>query len=48
MMASTNQIDLLKVLGVGATRWTFVPALIASSIAVRRSHPNPLMATDCY
>ena len=33
MMASTNQIDLLKVLGVGATSWTFGPALIAAALA---------------
>ncbi|KAL1525446.1 hypothetical protein AB1Y20_020303 [Prymnesium parvum] len=33
MMASTNQIDLLTVLGVGATAWTFFPAIIAAAVA---------------
>lgn len=33
MMASTSQVDLLKVLGVGPTAWTFLPALLAAALA---------------
>ena len=32
MMASTSQVDLLKVLGVGPTAWTFLPALLAAAL----------------
>ena len=33
MMAATNQLDLLKILGVPASQWTFLPALIAALLA---------------
>ena len=33
MMAATNQLDLLRILGVPASRWTFFPALVASLVA---------------
>ena len=33
MMAATNQLELLRVLGVPAGRWTFAPAIIAALIA---------------
>ena len=33
MMAATNQLDLLRILGVHASRWTFAPALLAALIA---------------
>mmetsp|Transcript_42131 Transcript_42131/g.110905 ORF Transcript_42131/g.110905 Transcript_42131/m.110905 type:complete len:320 (-) Transcript_42131:549-1508(-) len=33
MMAATNQLDLLAILGVPAAMWTFAPALLAAMIA---------------
>jgi ABC-type transporter Mla maintaining outer membrane lipid asymmetry ATPase subunit MlaF/ABC-type transporter Mla maintaining outer membrane lipid asymmetry permease subunit MlaE len=33
MMVATNQLDLLAVLGVPATLWTFAPALLAALVA---------------
>lgn len=33
MMAATNQLDLLRILGVPASRWTFLPAMIAALVA---------------
>ena len=32
-MSSTSQLDLLRVLGVSPSRWTFVPAAIAAAVA---------------
>lgn len=33
MMAATNQLDLLRILGVPASSWTFFPALLAALLA---------------
>lgn len=33
MMAATNQLDLLAILGVSASMWTFAPALLAALVA---------------
>ena len=33
MMAATNQLDLLAILGVPASLWTFAPALLAALVA---------------
>ena len=34
MMAATSQLDVLRLLGISLTRWTFVPALTAALVAV--------------
>ena len=33
MMAATNQLDLLAILGVPASLWTFAPSMIAALVA---------------
>ena len=58
MMAATNQLDLLRILGVPASSWTFFPALLAALLAApvltvryERQNPRDLVAMrlhTCY